>query len=158
MCPKDDWKINYYVDADFCRLWSSENSEDPVVAKSWTGYILPLASCPLIWVSKLQTKVSVFTIIAEYVALSTTVRDMLPLKQLMKTAAKVVTGNYDVQVECHSDVFEDNNSALTVATTPQITPQSKFWLSSCIFSSSIFVPLRISKVRCIFKRLRCNSK
>ena len=49
MCPKDNWKINCYVDADFCELWGSEDPEDPVVgvAKSRTGYILMLVGCPL---------------------------------------------------------------------------------------------------------------
>ena len=69
MCPKDDWKIDCYVDADFCGLWGSEDPEDPVVAKSRTGYILTLAGCPLMWVFKLQTEVSVSTMMAEYVAL-----------------------------------------------------------------------------------------
>ena len=136
MCPKDNWKINCYVDADFCRLWGSEDPEDPVVAKSRTGCILTLAGCPLMWVSKLQTEVSVSTMMAEYVALSTAMRDMLPLKRLVKTVAKVVTGKDDVRVECHSDVFEDNNGALTVATTPRITPQSKFFAVKLHFFKS----------------------
>ena len=136
MCPKDDWKIDCYVDADFCGLWGSEDPEDPVVAKSRTGYILTLAGCPLMWVSKLQTEVSVSTMMAEYVALSTAMRDMLPLKRLVKTVAKVVTGKDDVRVECHSDVFEDNNGALTVATTPRITPQSKFFAVKLHFFKS----------------------
>ena len=98
-----------------------------MVAKSWTGYILTLAGCPLIWVSKLQTKVSMSTMIAKSAALPTSMRDMLHLQQLVKTVAKVVTGKDDVQVECHSDVFEDNNGAFMVAITLQIMPQSKFF-------------------------------
>ena len=54
----------------------------------------------------------------------------------MKTVAKVVTGKDDVRVECHSDVFEDNNGALTVATTPRITPQSKFFAVKLHFFKS----------------------
>ena len=127
MRPTGDWKVDCYVDADFCGLWGSEDPEDPVVAKSRTGYLLTLAGCPLLWVSKLQTEVSVSTMMAEYVALSTAMRDMLPLKRLVKAAAKVVSGTEDVQVVCKSDVWEDNNGALTVATTPRITPQSKFF-------------------------------
>ena len=34
LCPKDDWKIDCCVDADFYRLWGSGDLEDPVVAKS----------------------------------------------------------------------------------------------------------------------------
>ena len=82
MWSKDDWKIDCYVDADFCGVWGSEDPEDSVVAKSQTGYILTLAGCPLMWVSKLQTEVSMPTMMAEYVAHSTAMRDMLPLNYL----------------------------------------------------------------------------
>ena len=125
--PKMDWKVDCYVDADFCGLWGSEDPEDPIVAKSRTGYIITLAGCPLLWRSSLQTETSISTMMAEYVALSSAMRDLLPLKRLVKTIAKVVTGDENVQVTTKSDVFEDNNGALTVATLPRITPQSKFF-------------------------------
>ena len=64
---------------------------------------------------------------AECVALSTAMRELLPLKRLVKTIAKIVTGDDDVQVTTKSDVFEDNNGALACATLPRITPQSKFF-------------------------------
>ena len=54
----------------------------------------------------------------------------------MKTIAKVVAGKDDMWVECHSDVFEDNNGALTVAPTPHITPQSKFFTVKLHFFKS----------------------
>ena len=127
MRPTGEWKVDCYVDADFCGLWGSEDPEDPVVAKSRTGYILLLAGCPLLWVSKLQTETSISTMMAEYVALSSAMRDMLPLKRMVKEVAKVVTGDENVRVVTKSDVFEDNNGALTVATSPRITPQSKFF-------------------------------
>ena len=56
------------------------------------------------WVSKLQTEVSVSTMIAEYVALSTAMRDMLQLKRLVRSVAKVVTGQKEVEMNCLSDV------------------------------------------------------
>ena len=125
--PSFDWKVDCFVDADFCGLWGSEDPDDPVVAKSWTGYVILLAGCPLLWESSLQTETSVSTMMAEYVALSSAMSDMLPLKQLVKTIAKVVTGDENVVITTKSDVFEDNNGALTVATLPRITPQSKFF-------------------------------
>jgi hypothetical protein len=125
--PTNDWKIDCYVDADFCGLWGSEDPEDPIVTKSRTGYIITLAGCPLMWVSKLQTETSVSTMMAEYVALSSAMRDMLPLKRMVKAVAKVITGDDQVKIELKSDVFEDNNGALTIATLPKITPQSKFF-------------------------------
>ena len=125
--PTGDWKVDCYVDADFCGLWGSEDPDDPVVAKSRTGYIIMLAGCPLLVRSVLQSETSVSTMMAEYVALSTAMRDMLPLKRLVETISKVVTGDEKVKVTTLSDVFEDNNGALTVATLPKITPQSKFF-------------------------------
>jgi hypothetical protein len=126
-CPRDDWKVDCYVDADFCGLWGSEDPDDPVVSKSRTGFVITLGGCPLLWKSTLQTETSVSTMMAEYVALSSAMREMLPLKRLVESIAKVVTQNANVVVTTISDVFEDNNGALTVATLPKITPQSKFF-------------------------------
>ena len=125
--PSTDWKLDCYVDADFCGLWGSESPDDPIVSKSRTGYIITLAGCPVSWKSSLQTETSLSTMMAEYVALSTAMRELLPLKRLVHTVAKVVTGNENEKVTVLSDVFEDNNGALTVATLPRITPQSKFF-------------------------------
>ena len=125
--PHSGFQVDCWVDADFCGLWGSEHPEDPTVAKSRSGYVITVAGCPLMWVSKLQTEVSVSTMMAEYVALSQAMRDMLPLKRLVKEIARVVTGNDEVDVVLKSDVWEDNNGALTVATMPRITPQSKFF-------------------------------
>ena len=125
--PSTDWQVDCYCDADFCGLWGSEDPNDPIVTKSRTGFVILLAGCPLFWKSTLQTETSVSTMMAEYVALSTAMRELLPLKRLVKTIAKVVTGDENVKITTKSDFFEDNNGALTVATMPRITPQSKFF-------------------------------
>ena len=125
--PHTDWKVDCFVDADFCGLWGSEDPNDPVVTKSRTGYVILLAGCPLLWRSVLQTETSVSTMMAEYVALSSAMRELLPLKRLVRTVARIVTGDENVKIVTKSDVFEDNNGALTVATLPKITPQSKFF-------------------------------
>ena len=49
--PTMDWKLDCYVDANFCGLWGSEDPEDLVVAKSQTGYVIMFAGCPLFWKS-----------------------------------------------------------------------------------------------------------
>ena len=54
-------------------------------------------------------------------------RELLPLKHLVKTIAKIVTGDKIIKITAKSDIFKDNNGALTVATLPRITPQSKFF-------------------------------
>ncbi len=125
--PQAGFKVDCFCDSDFCGLWGAEHPDDPVAAKSCTGYIITVCGCPLIWRSSLQTEQSVSTMMAEYIALSTAMRDMLPLKALIKAVAAVVTGDSNVEIIAHSDVFEDNAGALQVATLPRITPQSKFF-------------------------------
>jgi len=65
-----------YVDADFAGLWKVENESDPVCVKSRTGYVLLLGGCPLTWASGLQTEIALSTVEAEYIALSTAMRDL----------------------------------------------------------------------------------
>ena len=77
-------KVDCYVDSDFAGLFSYEDPHDPVCAKSRTGYVVTLAGCPLLWVSKLQTEISLSTLHAEYVALSQSLRDLLPFRRLAK--------------------------------------------------------------------------
>ena len=123
--PKHDLTVDCFVDADYAGLWGVEDIQDPQCVKSRTGYVLMLAGCPLSWVSKLQTEVALSTMHAEYVALSTSCRDVIPMRQLVKLAAEGL--GFDVNIECrtHSTIFEDNNGALTLANVPRMTPTSK---------------------------------
>ena len=73
-----------YVDADFCGLWNRRTAHlDPVTAKSRTGFVIRFADCPLTWGSKLQTETALSTTEAEYIALSTALREAIPLMNLM---------------------------------------------------------------------------
>lgn len=127
MRPTKELKIDCFVDADFAGLWGVEDPDDPISVKSRTGYILTLGNCPLLWVSKLQSEISLSTMESEYVALSTAMRDVLPMRRLVTAVAKAITGEDQVESIAHSDVFEDNNGALTLATIPRMTPRSKHY-------------------------------
>ena len=65
---------------DFGKLKKS----DPVCVKSRTGYVLLLGGCPLTWASRLQTEIALSIVEAEYIALSTAMRDLLPGRALLK--------------------------------------------------------------------------
>lgn len=135
--PSKELKLDCYVDADFAGLWGVEDPQDPTCAKSRTGYILTLGNCPLIWVSKLQTEISLSTMESEYVSLSTAMRDVLPLRRVVSAVSRAIMGEH-VSVDClaHSDVFEDNNGALTLATVPRMTPRSKHYATKYHFFRS----------------------
>ncbi len=40
-------KIDAYPDADFAGMYGYEEHTDPVCAKSWTGFIITFADCPV---------------------------------------------------------------------------------------------------------------
>ena len=86
--PCDHLVMDAYVDSDFMGLFGKENLVDPTSTKSCTGCVICINGCPIIWSSKLQDGVALSTMMAEYYALSTCMRDVLPLRDLAKGVAK----------------------------------------------------------------------
>jgi hypothetical protein len=95
--------------------------------KSRTGYVLTLANCPLLWVSKLQTEIALSTMEAEYIALSQSMRDLIPVRRMVKTVCDILLGENKYTARMYSKVFEDNNGALQLARAPRITPRTKHY-------------------------------
>ena len=81
---------------------------------------------PLLWVSKIQTEISLSTLHSECVALYHSVRALL----LLKSVIKEVIDNLGIDSEnlkfvSRSAVYEDNNGDIVVSTSPRMTPTSK---------------------------------
>ena len=127
--PTSEMGIDCYVDADFAGLWNVEDPQDPTSVKSRTGYVLCIAGCPVIWASKLQSDIALSTMEAEYNALSTALKDLLPLKRLVQTVAKAVEIPLDPKILMRVTVWEDNTGALTLANLEpgRMTPRSKHY-------------------------------
>ena len=53
--------------------------------------------------------------------LSSAMRELLPLKRLVRTVARIVTGDENVKIVTKSDVFEDNNG-VDCGNSPQDHP------------------------------------
>lgn len=123
--PDKKLKLDCYVDADFAGLYSVEHEQDPVCVKSRTGFCLTLGGCPLLWVSKLQTEVALSTTEAEYIALSQSMRELLPMRRLLAEVCTNITIPHLQQANLHSTVFEDNNGALSLANSPKMSPRTK---------------------------------
>ena len=76
--------------------------------------------------SKLQTGIALSTLHPEYVALSNSVRVLLPLKILIKEVIdNLGIDSEDLKFVSSSTLYEDNNGAIVVATSPSMTPTSK---------------------------------
>lgn len=124
--PAKDLKVDCHVDADFAGLFGVEDAQDPVCAKSRSGYVITIANCPLMWVSKLQQGIALSTQHSEYVALSSSCRDLLPIRELVHDLVKVLrVKTKDLVFTTQSTCFEDNNACIALAMLRKITPQNR---------------------------------
>ena len=55
--PTTELNVTCYVDADFAELFGVEDLAEPISVKSRTGYVIMIANCSLLWVSKLQQEI-----------------------------------------------------------------------------------------------------
>ena len=124
--------------------WGTESRENPESCKSRTGFVLMLGNTPLTWASRLQTEIALSTMEAEYIALSTAMRSLIPMRRINQT----ILNTYGRQTDRKSNisvVYEDNQATLTLATTdpPRLTPRSKHiaikyhWFRSHIIAGEV---------------------
>jgi hypothetical protein len=129
MKPTTGFEINCYVDADFGGLFRADPDSEPTSARSRTGYIIQLNGCPLIWKSQLQTQITICTQEAEYQALTTAMRVVIPLRQqLAQVLLQVIAEPREPPTLIRATVFEDNNGALSLATNQRITNRTRYYL------------------------------
>ena len=75
--PNDKFKINCYIDTNFTGLHGQESENNPLSARSRTGYILFFCGCPFLWKSQLYSETALSTFHAEYVAFSMAMRQLI---------------------------------------------------------------------------------
>ena len=118
--------VDCYADAYFAGLWGHEYLQDPIFARSRTGFVVTFANCLLLWVSKLQKNIDLYTVHSEYVALSHSIRALIPLKRLIKEVIdNLGIGNENLMFVSSSTIYKDNNGDIFVATSPIMTPTSE---------------------------------
>ena len=99
---KDLSHFECFVDADFARNYTTETCEDPNSVKSRTGCVIKYAGCPITWFSRLQTEIALSTTEAEYIALSTAAREVLPLREMI-LELKPILNISEVELEQSED-------------------------------------------------------
>lgn len=119
--------LDLFVDADFCGLYKIEPDTDPNSARSRTGFIVKLSDCPLTWRSQLQTSITCSTMEAEYNALSTGLRTLLPLKRMLQEAAQCLNISSTIASTIRARAFEDNQGAYFLANNQRITNRTRFY-------------------------------
>jgi hypothetical protein len=82
-------------------------------------------NCPIIWASGLHTEIAMSSTESEYISLSQSLQEVLPMMKLVKELARAgfKLGTKTPQVHCKA--FEDNSGALEMARTPKMRPSTK---------------------------------
>ncbi len=81
--------LKCYVNADFAGGWDQKDLHDASNLMSRSGFVIKYADCPIYWSSKLQTEIALSTVKAEYIALSSSLREVIPLMTVMDELIKV---------------------------------------------------------------------
>ena len=116
--------LEVYIDADFAGGWNATDSDNTENVMPRTGFIISYANCPLIWSSKLQTKIALSTAEAEYITLSQALRESIPVQNLMKEF-NCVFPLYRPKTNSCMTVHEDNQSAIAMTESLKFTQRTK---------------------------------
>jgi hypothetical protein len=107
--PDSTDKVDCYVDTYFSGLFSVEDGQAPVSVKSRTGYVIMYSGVPVLWVSKMQTQIELSTMKAEYIALSQSMRDLIPIRDILKDIKRFIIMEEGYTLKCitHSKAFKE---------------------------------------------------
>jgi hypothetical protein len=126
--PNNSGSFECWADADFAGNYEKDNPHrdvDAMTAKSRSGYVIMYAGTPLVWGSKLQTEVALSTTEAEYISLSTALRETIHLMRMLEEAREFgVPMDYGAPV-VRCKAFEDNSGAVALANVPKMRPRTK---------------------------------
>jgi hypothetical protein len=98
---------------------------DSSTARSRSGYVIMHNNCPIIWASRLQTEIAMSSTESEYISLSQSLREVLPLMELAKELSAAGFNLGIITPKVHCKAFEDNSGALEMARTPKMRPRTK---------------------------------
>ena len=143
--PTGRFDMDCYVDADFAGLWPYEDKMDPVCVKSRTGFVICISDCPVVWASKLQPDIALSTMESEYTALSTAMKDVIPVRMLFTILGSSIGIDDNLLTVFKTTVHEDNFGALTLARMEpgRTTPRSKHYAVKIHWFRSKLIPNRI---------------
>ena len=91
---------------------------------SRSGFVIKYTDRPIYWSSKLQTEIALSTAEAEYIALSSSLREVIPLMAVMDELNKVFPLLMETP-KFYCKVWEDNQSCIVMATSQKFTPRTK---------------------------------
>jgi hypothetical protein len=116
--------LERYVDADFAGGWDITDPHNASNLMSRTGFVIKYANCLIYWKSKLQTEIALSTTKAEYIALSTALREAIPHLTVMEEINEVFPLMMNPP-NFYCKVWEDNQSCIAMGTSQKFTSWTK---------------------------------
>jgi Reverse transcriptase (RNA-dependent DNA polymerase) len=117
--------LECFVDADWAGSWQERSSNDPLSSHSRTGFVILYAGCPIIWGSKMQQLIALSTTEAEYIALSTALRDVIHVIHLLEELHNHGFNIHHPTPKVTCRTFEDNKSCIEIATNHKTRARTK---------------------------------
>ena len=147
--PCDELCIDNYPDADFAGMYGHEVITDPACVKSRTGFIITVANCPVLWMSKLQQETALSTMEAEIIALAHSCRELFPIMDMVTQLGPKFGLKTEDMTTIKVSIHEDNAGALILAKTipPQHTPRSKYYAIKTVWFREEIVKRGISLMK-----------
>ena len=125
MTPDPSKGLEVHVDADFVGNWDPNDVDSLDTAKSRHGYCITYAGCPICWKSQLQPHIALSSSESEYIGLSSSLREAIPIMHLLNEMHTHSLVPHVPQTCIHCKVFEDNVGALEMAREHKYRPRTK---------------------------------
>ncbi len=103
--------IGCYVDADFAGGYNITTYADADNIMTRTGFVITYTNCPIYWASWLQTEIALSTAKAEYIAMSSVLRKVIPPMTLIKELHTIFPVHIN-KPNFFCKVHEDNQSII----------------------------------------------
>ena len=100
-------KLDLFADAIISGTFVAEDRHGPIGVKSRSGLLLIFGGVPILWSSKIQSKIVLSTLEADYIAFSQVIRELVSARSIVLELA--VNMNMDLKGDSTvSKVSEDN--------------------------------------------------
>jgi hypothetical protein len=126
--PDGTLSLADWVDADFCGLFKRDPDESPSSVKSRGAFLITLSDVPLIWKTQLHSEITLSTTEAEYSTLSTSLRTLLPVRDLLIEVTNAIGVSPTLRATLHCRAFQDNRASWQLATQQRLTNRTKYFL------------------------------
>ena len=128
--PDMSKELEWYVDADFTRVWTKGKHSNTKAVLSFTGLMIYYTGYPVFWQSKLQREKALNTTELEYIALLVAMQEVLPFLNLM-TEIKPFLPVSKEDPKSFCTIWEDRYSCVKVAERPKFTLRTKHIALKC---------------------------